>query len=189
MVEDIRGKGLTKEQIKKLLIKIGKHYGYITETEVNTGFSKVDVVWFNEKVKPLWINRNKMLENSLAIPSVGFEIEERTFSRKPIRGDIDSLNSLFPQLGVLVFSDKIQTITEYKEQEKAVLKKHTEYNNNPEDDGVWSETQKRVKQHWDTSMRTFRKFVAASPHCRIVIWEEKDLRKITEELDIDLDEQ
>jgi len=187
MVEDIRGKGLTKEQIKKLLIRIGEHYGYITNTEINTGFSKVDVVWFDNTVQPIWIGKRKMLENSLAIPSVGFEIEERTFARKAIRGDIDSLNSLSPELGVLVFSDKIQTITEYKEQEKAVLKKHTEYNNDPEDNKVWSETQKRVKQHWDTSMRTFRKFVAASPHCRVVIWEEKDLLKIADMVDIHLD--
>lgn len=75
MVEDIRGKGLSKEEITKLLKKLGEHYDYITDTEINTGFSKVDVVWFNNTVQPIWIGKRKMLENSLAIPSVALHLK------------------------------------------------------------------------------------------------------------------
>lgn len=45
----------------------------------------------------------------------------------------------------------------------------------------------KFEPFWDTSLRTFQKFVAASPHCRVVMWEEKDLLKIADTLDLHLD--
>lgn len=62
-----------------------------------------------------------MLEKSLAIPIMGFEVEEKRHERKNIRGDIDSLNSLSPQLRIIVLSDRIKTVTIYNSEEKKIF--------------------------------------------------------------------
>ncbi len=80
--------GMSKEEIKDILTKIGEYYKFYVETEVHTGFSKVDLVWFDNRIKPIWLKGKKKLVKSLAIPLVGFEIEEKTDDRKIIRGDI-----------------------------------------------------------------------------------------------------
>ena len=117
------GVGLDKKEITSILNNIGMKYGFYVDTEIHTGFSLVDVVWFDERIKPIWTRKNKRLENSLALPIVGFEIEEKTFARKTIRGDIDSLNSLSPQFGVLVLSNRIKNVTLFNQQHKNIKKK------------------------------------------------------------------
>lgn len=45
MIEDIQSKGLSKEEITELLIKLGNFYSFILGTEVNTGhFSSCKVM-------------------------------------------------------------------------------------------------------------------------------------------------
>jgi hypothetical protein len=153
--------GLAKQEMKELLTEMGGYYGFRVEHEVNTGFSKVDTVWFDNRIDPLWLDRKKHLEKSLAIPVAGFEIEEKSYARKTIRGDIDSLNSLSPQVGILVFSSKIRTYSLYNEHMKR-------YNDS-------RKAMQKAEDYWSVAMDTFAKFSAASPKCRIVLWEDADL--------------
>jgi len=163
--------GLSKEQIKQMLREIGEYYKYHVEDEIHTGFSKVDTVWFDNRIAPIWFKKRKHLENSLAIPIIGFEIEEKSAGRKYIRGDIDSLNSLSPSVGVIVFSDRVKNVTLYRESWKYSKSKHGDW----DEEQIKKDAIKRTQNAWLTSINIFLKFTAASPKCRIVIWEEKDL--------------
>ena len=166
--------GYSKDEIKKMLQEIGEYFGYIVEDEINTGFSKVDMVWFDNRIQPIWLQKKKFLESSLAIPIMGFEIEEKSDVRKVIRGDIDSLNSLAPSVGIIVFSDRIKNITLYNAMKKDVKSRHPNY----DEEKIQSEAIRRTQSHWRTSINTFLKFTAASYRCRIVLWQEKDLNDI-----------
>jgi len=172
--------GMSKENIKDLLTKIGEKYGFYVETEVHTGFSKVDLVWFDNRIKPVWLKGKKKLVKSLAIPIVGFEIEEKTDDRKIIRGDIESLNSLSPIFGVLVFSDRIKNFTIYRAREKSVRSKFKEST----EVEIINESMKKAEQYWKTTLSTFEKYAEANQKCRIIVFEEKDLYKLAKVEDL-----
>lgn len=163
--------GLKKQEIKDLLTSIGEQLGYKPVREVNTGFSRIDLVWFDRRLPTLWLGKNKHLEKSLVIPRVGFEIEEKTYVRKVVRGDIDSLNSLSPDLGVIVFSSLIKKYTTYNEMLKKIRNSYSDLSN----DEVERKAKERTEKHWETSLNTFQKFAAASQSTRIVILEDEEL--------------
>ncbi len=80
--------GLKKEEIRELLKQLGKYLGF------------------------------DAIRESFLLPIVGFEIEEKTYVRKMIKGDIDSLNSLAPQVGCIILSRRIATVTRYNEEHR-----------------------------------------------------------------------
>ncbi len=98
---------MKKEEIRELLKQLGKYLGF------------------------------DAIRESFLLPIVGFEIEEKTYVRKMIRGDIDSLNSLAPQVGCIILSRRIATVTRYNE----------EHRNRDE-----KEAMEIAKKRWDTDL-------------------------------------
>lgn len=170
--------GLKKDEIKDLLSSIGEKLGYYPVPEVNTGFSIVDLVWFDKRMPTIWLGKNKHLEKSILIPRVGFEIEEKTYGRKFVRGDIDSLNSLSPDLGVLIFSSLVKKFTTYNEKLKKVRESHPGL----EDKERVAKAKEKAEWHWRTSINTFQKFAAASPNTRIVVLVDEELLDFAEKI-------
>lgn len=168
--------GLKKGEIKDLLEKIGEELGFFPVREVHTGFSRVDMTWFGSDIPLVWLEKNKHIKKSLAVPKVGFEIEEKTYVRKTIRGDIDSLNSLSPNLGVLVLSSLIKKYTTYNEVLDKVEDKHP----NLSEEEMEKKAKGRAANYWKTSLNTFGKFAAASPNTRIVILMDRELLDFAE---------
>lgn len=177
------GFGATKESITEFLEKLSQVVGFSPIREVNTGFSKVDLVWFDRRIEPFWMTRSKHLETSLAVPVVGFEIEERSLTRKAIRGDIGSLNSLSPQLGVLILSSMARTVSSYRDSLRYYTKKRKM---NPKDRETRRKAMDKAMRDWTTSMQTFGKFADASPRTRISIWTDEYLLTLGEKYDIEL---
>lgn len=172
--------GLKKGEIKDLLNKIGERLGYVPVREVHTGFSKVDMTWFDSDIPLVWLEKKKHMEKSIAVPKVGFEIEEKTYVRKTIRGNIDSLNSLSPNLGVLILSSLIRRYTVYNEIFEKVKDKHP----NLSKEEMEKKTKGRATNHWKTSLDTFGKFAAASPNTRIVVLTDIELLNFAEGINL-----
>lgn len=170
------GEGLKKEEIRKLLEEIGKCLGFDPIEEVDTGFSRVDLVWFDKKIPKEIFKAPKKIQQNFLLPIVGFEIEEKSYVRKVIRGDIDSLNSLAPQVGCIVVSRKIATFTRYREE----LKK-----TNSE-----KEAMEIVERRWATDLDTFKRYAQANyPFRRIVVLTDEDVIMIYEKLKSLLDSE
>jgi len=155
--------GLKKEKIKEILKEFGKYLGFDAIEEVDTGFSRVDLVWFDERIPKEFFEKPKKLRESFLLPIVGFEIEEKTYVRKMIRGDIDSLNSLAPQVGCIVLSRRIATVTWYNE----------EYRNHNEEEAM-----EIAERRWETDLETFKRYAEANPFCRIVVITDEDVMRI-----------
>jgi hypothetical protein len=163
--------GLKKEEIYELLKRIGENLGYSAQREVNTGVSKVDLVWFDRKIavdlyrKPE--SKELAIEGTMLIPIVGFEVEEKTAVRKILRGDIDSLNSLYPSLGVLVLSS-IMKQAHFKRQLKVTNSKE--------------KATKRSEKWFDTDIRFARKVASMNPFRRIIVLTDLDVVRLDERI-------
>lgn len=162
------GEGLKKEEIRELLEELGKCLGFEVIDEVNTGFSRVDLVWFDKRIQKEIFENHKKLRDNLLLPIVGFEIEEKTYVRKMIRGDIDSLNSLAPHVGCIVLSRRIATVTRYSEEHR----RHTE-----------KEAMEIAERRWKTDLETFKRYAEANPFRRIVVITDEDLIEMQHLLD------
>ena len=161
------GEGLKKEEIRELLEELGRCLGFDVIDEVNTGFSRVDLVWFDKRIPKEIFEKPKKLRENFLLPIVGFEIEEKTYVRKMIRGDIDSLNSLAPHVGCIVLSRRIATVTRYSEEHR----RHTE-----------KEAMEIAERRWKTDLETFKRYAEANPFRRIVAITDEDVLGICEKL-------
>ncbi|MFE3845926.1 DEAD/DEAH box helicase family protein [Thermoplasmatota archaeon] len=108
--------------------------------------------------------------------------EEKSDDRKTIRGDIESLNSLGPAFGVLVFSDRIKNYTLHRFVEKDVRKKYKQYS----EEKIITEIKNKAEQYWKTSLSTFEKYASANQKYRIVIFGEEDLLKLSKICEISM---
>lgn len=161
------GEGLKKEAIRGLLEELGRRLGFDVIDEVDTGFSRVDLVWLDKRIPQKIFEKPKKLRDNFLLPIMGFEIEEKTYVRKMIRGDIDSLNSLAPLIGCIVISRRIATVTRYSEEHRG----HTE-----------KEAMEIAERRWKTDLETFKRYAEANPFRRIVVITDEDVLGICEKL-------
>ena len=167
--------GLSKEEIFNFLKSIGEKLGFSVQREVNTGTNKVDLAWFDNRFRIDWYKEPKRkelkLEGALLVPVVGFEVEEKTAQRKILRGDIDSLNSLYPILGVLVLSRKIKETT-FRRQKKVT--------------GSEEKAKQRMEKWFETTVRYAKNVASMNPYRRIVVLTDEDVEKLASNMQVQL---
>lgn len=172
-------KGLPKEEIAELLGKIGAKLGFICEREIHTGVSKVDFVWFDKSMKMEWFEHPKRLEGTLLLPVVGFEIEEKSSVRKILRGDVDSLNSLYPSLGVIILSRRI--IETHLKRQLKVVARHPKYNTKDKQIQT-KEAQRRAYKWFSTDINYAKRVASANPFRRIVVLLDDEVLELARKL-------
>lgn len=102
-------KGLTKQEVTEKLARTGEKLGFdvFTEVEAAKGYWP-DIVWLDRRIPPKLFGVEKpKLKEHFVLPLVGFEIEEKTYSEKSIKGSIVNLEKLNVPVGVIVLSRRI----------------------------------------------------------------------------------